>query len=369
MIFYLIYFILLISAFSFTFNKKCSTILNDSRRRRQLLWVLFLIIIFGGLRYKTGTDWPGYEGKFTDAVRSTSFYLADYDVELGYSLLNYYFAHICAQYVLFQLFIFSIALILKFYFFKNNKNLNIYFALLIYFSTIFLIFDINGVRQGIALGITLVSTIYIFKRKIVYFSLLIILAFLFHKSSIVFFPFYFIYNIKYNFSIIQYSLLTIAFIALGLLISKYTSEILLLIAKDELTERFDYYAESSLYTTKVTLWGLASLRRYFVWSFILITLRNNNKPELLFYKNCMLVSFLLFFSMSASMEISYRLSYYLYAYEMVLVPYAVCSIKNSNIRIICIWGLLVYYFYMMFKLVSNPLGGLNDYQNYLFQII
>ena len=57
-------------------------------------------------------------------------------------------------------------------------------------------FMYTGVRQCIAMCICLLSYVFIRKRKIIPFILLVILAYFFHKSSILFVATYFIYNRK-----------------------------------------------------------------------------------------------------------------------------------------------------------------------------
>ncbi|MFK1805304.1 EpsG family protein [Bacteroides fragilis] len=51
----------------------------------------------------------------------------------------------------------------------------------------FLIFDVNGLRQGLAIGFILYSCKFIFSRNIWGFLFMIILATLSHSSAIVFF--------------------------------------------------------------------------------------------------------------------------------------------------------------------------------------
>lgn len=71
------------------------------------------------------------------------------------------------------------------------------FLFIFFFATLGLYtFMFTGVRQCLAMSICLFSYVFIRKRKIIPFILLVILAYFFHKSSILFIATYFIHNRK-----------------------------------------------------------------------------------------------------------------------------------------------------------------------------
>lgn len=82
---------------------------------------------------------------------------------------------------------------IAFCFSKLSKNIALSF--IIFSGLILYHFSFSGLRQSIALAITLFSTFFIFKRKFLIYLGLILLAFFFHKSAIIFLPAYFLYNV------------------------------------------------------------------------------------------------------------------------------------------------------------------------------
>ena len=62
-----------------------------------------------------------------------------------------------------------------------------------------LTFNMNGMRQALAMSICLIAYDFIVKKKPISFVLTILVAMTFHKTAIIFLPFYLIAYVKYNF--------------------------------------------------------------------------------------------------------------------------------------------------------------------------
>lgn len=79
---------------------------------------------------------------------------------------------------------------------KNAKN---YSLALFFFVTLgFFQFAMSGIRQTLAISIVLFGYEYLRDRKLIKFSIVVLLAMLFHKSAIFFFPAYFVVGMKLN---------------------------------------------------------------------------------------------------------------------------------------------------------------------------
>lgn len=155
--------------------------------------LLFIVAVcFLGLRYDVGTDYQNYE---------RIFYYGDiFFLEPGNQLL-YYIAtlfHGDETKILFFLYSFLTYLFL-FLTFQNKKfNYSLTACLVIIFTLTFLA---NGIRQALAISIFLFSYRYIEERKLLKYTILTILAVLFHTSLIIVWPLYFIVNHSFK---IQY---------------------------------------------------------------------------------------------------------------------------------------------------------------------
>lgn len=128
-------------------------------------------------------------------ITSSSIYQA-YNTEFGYIGFNWAIAHITSNRYIF-IFLYTIcmyAIILHSFrrYAKNYPLASILFmALVFYFSFTYL-------RQMFAAAIIGLSIRYIIERKFLKYCAIIIAAFSFHNSAIIFFPMYFIANKKYS---------------------------------------------------------------------------------------------------------------------------------------------------------------------------
>lgn len=128
-------------------------------------------------------------------ITSSSIYQA-YNTEFGYIGLNWAIAHITNNRYIF-IFLYTIcmyAIILHSFrrYAKNYPLASILFmALVFYFSFTYL-------RQMFAAAIIALSIKYIIERKFLKYCAIIVAAFSFHNSAIIFFPMYFIADRKYS---------------------------------------------------------------------------------------------------------------------------------------------------------------------------
>ncbi len=158
--------------------------------------LLFLM----GLRHRSvGNDVIRYLEIYKDVER---FFTLETNTESGYmifqkilSLLNFTA----------QGFIFTVSLIIvilfSWFFYKYSKNIG--FSFFLHFTIGLFAFTMTGLRQSVAIGLTLLAIHLAINKKLMWYILIIIIAMLFHQSAIVFAPVYIIFQIKkYNFKII-----------------------------------------------------------------------------------------------------------------------------------------------------------------------
>lgn len=119
-----------------------------------------------------------------------------YHSEFGYVGLNWLIAHITNNRYIF-IFCYTIcmyAIIIE-CFKKYAKN---YYLASILFMALVFFFSFTYLRQMFAAAIIGLSIKYIFERKFLRFCVILLVAFSFHNSAIIFFPMYFIANKKYS---------------------------------------------------------------------------------------------------------------------------------------------------------------------------
>lgn len=136
--------------------------------------------------------------------------------EPGYLLFEKLIGFFSSSYQ-FYLFALAVVFMAPFGVFVYKYSKNPLMSFLIYSTLFYSFFSLTGFRQTLATTlIVLVGYDFIIKKKFISFLILSFIAFTIHKSSIVFFPFYFLANIKINLqSIIAYLILIIVLFFFG----------------------------------------------------------------------------------------------------------------------------------------------------------
>lgn len=178
---------------------------NKQASYKPFLFFFILLAVFVGLgdmlggydRYIYGDLFDNLADQLQIGIpiTSSSIYQA-YNTEFGYIGLNWVIAHITSNRYIF-IFLYTICMytIVLYSFRKYAKNYPLasilFMALVFYFSFTYL-------RQMFAAAVIGLSIKYIIERKFLKYCLIIVAAFSFHNSAIIFFPMYFIADRKYS---------------------------------------------------------------------------------------------------------------------------------------------------------------------------
>ncbi len=183
MIFYSIIIIFFVNlGFISLFNKKKEQILLG-------YYILFILAIISGLRFKTGTDWDAYYNLFY-AGNNLDSYIKFYHFDIGYKILNYLFHSITNNYNIFLFIQTLIILLLKFPIIIKRPYYFLSFVVLMGVS----LFDLFPTRQYLSVSLIILSIYCLIYGKYLISLLLMLIASLIHKVSIIVIPFaYFLY--------------------------------------------------------------------------------------------------------------------------------------------------------------------------------
>jgi hypothetical protein len=202
---------------------------------RRAFWIpLLALSLFASMRsYLVGTDTRTYTADFRNNL-DIEYFIFNEDIEYGYQLLSYIILNFTHNY--FWLFFISSIIVVGSYLYIFKKISKDYFLSIYIFITFgFYTFYFNGLRQGLAMAITIWAIPYLIERKIFNFSLWIVVASFFHKSALIMFVMYFMINLKVK---IEYKLIAIflgSFFLSSLVIEYLASE----------NERYTAYTNSS----------------------------------------------------------------------------------------------------------------------------
>ncbi len=183
-------------------------------------------ILISGLRHITmGADTERYYNSF-EATKSLSWTeifnnLRDYlfagarSKDPGYDLFEKVFQIFCSDYQVYLVFIATIfTVIMAVWIYKNSAMPE--FSFILYSVLFYAFYAVTGHRQTIATALIVFwGYKYIKERKLVKFLILAFIAFLLHKSSLVFIPFYFIANIPITPMYVVFALVIIAVVVIS----------------------------------------------------------------------------------------------------------------------------------------------------------
>ena len=205
-------------------------VIIDKGKNRHNVYFYFLLLCFVticALRHvSVGTDTPMYIETITSIVHNNKIYLDDLEYYgqgrdpifwyvygtvylLSGSILGVFLFHGIVHWTL-------IGIALK----KNTSFVFLALAVMIAFR--FSDFYLNAMRQGISMSLILFSYLYIKNRKLIYYLCVLSIAVLFHGSSLLFLPMYWVYNFSFeNLSKKKIALFLSLAIAFSSMIYKY----------------------------------------------------------------------------------------------------------------------------------------------------
>lgn len=165
---------------------------EDLKKRRQLILGInvFVFWLLCALKKETvGIDIQGYKQIFESSAAWSWFDFSKVYYESGYTLLMQLFSKNGASFQLFNLFVYT-AIYVPWFVFLNRYSKQPTLSLLIYLCYQFWVFNMSGLRQGIAMSICLMAYILLekkTKKRIIAFCVIVLLAALIHRSAVVFY--------------------------------------------------------------------------------------------------------------------------------------------------------------------------------------
>jgi hypothetical protein len=348
---YIITFLVLL-VFSFL---ELRTHLTTVQHKSMSVFVYLLFVLQVGLRWQTGTDWDTYLLHFEEINNISDVYYSITGFEQGYSLFVLLVKSFWNSYTAFLL---IHALVYYAFVFSAFKKLSpyLFISLLVFYATNMGVLGSN--RQLIALGLCLYALRYVINKNAIKFSLLIILAFLFHSTAIMFVVYYFLNReIK---QIWIYAILIISFIigktSLPFIVFSFVGDNIGGMGSAKVlyyTER--YQEDSELY--RLGVMGLIKRLLFiglFLFNYKFLT------AKLAYYKlifNGYFVGLVVYFLFSSSILVLVnRGSLYFATMEVLLIACQFLVIKNKYYKI----SLLVLLFIVSIILFFQSIAAYSD---------
>ncbi|EAQ47944.1 putative polysaccharide polymerase [Leeuwenhoekiella blandensis MED217] len=161
-----------------------------------MIFFVLIFTLFRGLRWETGTDWQQFLEVFQYADWNNIFTFSRYEtsdevLEFGYVFLNVLIKSLGFDYTGFLL-ITNFLILVSYYkiVVRFSAKPILVFAMILFTSAFF------PVRQVFAAAFIIYSYRFLIARKLLPFIITVLIATTFHKSSYLFFPFYYLLNIR-----------------------------------------------------------------------------------------------------------------------------------------------------------------------------
>lgn len=315
-----------------------------------ILWLTF----HDGFRWGIGTDWINYYEYFNNCTTQFS----DSEFEIGYVILNKAIRNLTENYSVFLIihaiivYVLLSRTILKY-------SVNPLFSFFLLYCIMLTYLGMN--RQYIALAICLYSIKYVFSREILKFLISVTVAFLFHKSAIMFLIVYFInkeISAKYYLSI----LIIISGISISGIINSLPLGLFYFLGND-IGSKSEFYMNSDFLQTNSLSIALGILKRS-IWLILAFVYGNRIKNKNEYYTLFLNIYFLstiiyLLFNNTVLQIIVARGIIYFNIAEIFIIPYLISIFKNNASRKIIFLLIIIYGWIIIekgFNFYKNDLG-------------
>lgn len=198
-------------------------VFNNTKGKLICILIGIQLFVISAIRVDTGFDFDDYKNIFLEISNLSIKDFLTFPIEKGYELLNAIIAVFTQNFqwvVIITSFLTIFLLTIVIY--QYSKYYTLSFLLYIPF---FYFFTLSGIRQGLALSISLISFRFLKEKKFFKYLLVILLAASFHYTALVMIPAYFVLNIKLDWK--RMSVIG----ALAFLVYLFTEKIFLLMTR------------------------------------------------------------------------------------------------------------------------------------------
>lgn len=325
------------------------------------LGCFWIILIIGGLRYQIGADWYAYERLFSNIENFND--ILTVREEKGFMLTMFLIKGISKNYSFFIFSFFLVSFYLK-YKVITKYSTDTFLSLSFYFFTIFLILDLNQIRQGMALAFIIFSLDSILNRDIKKFLFLVLIAFFFHTSALIFLPFYWLARLNINNKTIVV-IIASCFI-LSIPIREFMGKNImanLLISWGELG-KYNVYLEDSSLNKDSAILSIGFFQRIIVFAIFLVYYNtinvSDNFKRLL--RNGYLIGINIFIIFSFNAQFAARIGYYYKWFDIFIVALIVTSQKKIEKKLILLFVFYIFCIIGIQRLLGNDGGALLPYK-------
>ncbi len=290
-----------------------------------------LLLVISGFRGDFTSDYNSYSTyfKYINTLSFREIFTMKFYEEKGYIVLNKIIGVFTNNSVYFMLIISIIILVLFYREFKRESSY-IWFSILLFINIGAYYVSFNITRQILSAAIVFSGSKFLYDRKFIKYLLIVIIASLIHRTSLIMIPFYFILNYRFKMKYVFFTFLII----LGLNI--YMDKVILLVQKF-------YYAGYTYGMTGGNITSVVVPIALFIFLLVHIRLIDTNNK-----RNNILVNSLIFYVffciLGLRTQMIQRFAEFFSPYVLILIPNIVSKVKDKHLK-------TVYFSVIIFLLV------------------
>ena len=312
--------------------------------------IILVFYLLSFLRWERGTDWAAYKFIFEN-------------ISSEYMQIMYEFLFIKLNSLVysttgdFSVLLFTEASIIFFCFFYIIRKYSEapIFSVLVWFSVT--LASVFFTRQAIAVAICVFALHFIIQRKVYLFLLTVFIAMLFHKSALIFFPAYWIYNL--NLSRKQIIIILVG----SFVLTSAAGSLLTTIGSSGLgsiSERSTVYMEAgtddafgSAYSPMETMIRGVSYRLFLIAILLIFLFKNYDNTQFRGIFNLYLASVVLFILFVPISVALIRFSGYYEIFQILLYPILILQTKNKIIKNLILLLLIIYLGFKFYGVIFS----------------
>ena len=307
------YYTLVVLAYA-TFLLDNFNVRNKEKYSCLFAYVFFSVIFFiSSFRYEVGSDYPGYKEIF------------EYDdpIEPLFALLIKAVKYIGGNYEVFVAIIFILSFGLKLFVFRKLAfRKGFYLSMMLFCSFYYIAYEMNAIRQGLAMSLTLLAVYYAYMRKKIKYITVCLLASFIHYTAFCFIPFYLLLNIKLKKIHIVGICLLCVLLSMNQIFNIFMDMASMYLGDSAMGDRILAYGENGDASSNV-LFSSGTLRRLFFFGLIIYSIDKIEATErlkqiILWGAFLSIVTYLLFSQIG---YFSIRLSAYYRIIECIWLSY------------------------------------------------
>jgi len=332
-------------------------LLRDAEKVKPLVfWAMVsLLILLSSIRWNVGTDWYSY----TDFFNHIQSYVDQPEVnmmERGFTYLNYAVFKMGGSYTV-LLTVMAITMIgLKAKVFYEHRSIMM-ICIFLYFC--YFMGDIFGVRQFLAISITLYSVRFIEARRLKPFLICVVVAATIHITAIFFLFSYWVYHVKYSprllYSVLGMALI-VGFMDLGGLIAKFVMNMVGIDSRvgDKLMQYGDGSSESGGASSYVSFAVGVAKRALFLPIFIGCQrfVQPVYKQKYTGYLNLLVFGNVIYLLFMLSLPVIARLSTGFLLFEIFILGYLVTAVRDKWLRLLVLILVILFGAFRLYNLIA-----------------